>query len=240
LHELATNAAKFGSLSTPDGYVAVHWHLRLDGGIDLSWTESGGPVVEPPTRRGFGSNLIERALAMETNGHAAIRYERTGVICDIILPASSLVLLTPKPTERNQQAAVVEVLADRIPLCPRILVVEDAFMLILAIESMCDDLGWKVVGPATRLKSAILLASDEAFDAALLDVNLDGEMSWEVATILKNRGIPFAFSTGYGEAELLPENLAGSRILAKPYNAHEVEQCLRQLMAGRVESPQHA
>jgi len=125
-------------------------------------------------------------------------------------------------------------------LCPRILVVEDAFMLILAIESMCDDLGWKVVGPATRLKSAILLASAEAFDAALLDVNLDGEMSWEVATILKNRGIPFAFSTGYGEAELLPENLAGSRILAKPYNAHEVEQCLRQLMAGRVESPQHA
>jgi chemotaxis family two-component system sensor kinase Cph1 len=240
LHELATNAAKFGSLSTPDGYVGVHWHLRLDGGIDLSWTESGGPVVKPPTRRGFGSNLIERALALETDGHAAIRYERTGVVCDIILPASSLVLLTAKPTEPNQQAVVDEVFADRIPLSPRILVVEDAFMLILAIEGMCDDLGWKVVGPATRLKSAILLASAEAFDAALLDVNLDGEMSWEVATILKNRGIPFAFSTGYGEAELLLENLAGSRILAKPYNIHEVEKCLRQLMAGWVESPQHA
>jgi len=58
LHELATNAAKFGSLTTDGGHVAVRWHLRDDGGLGLSWTESGGPVVEPPTRRGFGSSLI--------------------------------------------------------------------------------------------------------------------------------------------------------------------------------------
>ena len=77
-------------------------------------------------------------------------------------------------------------------------------------------------------------------DAALLDVNLAGEMSWEVATILKNRNIPFAFSTGYGEADLLPDSLAGSLVVSKPYEVYDVEQCLRQLMGGRAESAQPA
>ena len=86
----------------------------------------------------------------------------------------------------------------------------------------------------------MLLAQTEEMDAALLDVNLDGEMSWEVAAILKKRGNPFAFSTGYDEADLLPENLVGTRIVTKPYQMYEVEQSLRQPMAGNVPSPQHA
>ena len=64
LHELATNAAKFGAFSRPGGSVAVQWRILGDGSIGLSWTESGGPVVEPPTRRGFGTSLIERALTL--------------------------------------------------------------------------------------------------------------------------------------------------------------------------------
>ena len=240
LHELATNAAKFGAFSKAGGSVAVDWHLREDGGMGLSWTESGGPAVELPTRRGFGSNLIERALAMETNGHAAIRYERAGVICDIILPASSLVVLTAKRIETSLEMPKIGLVVAAIPPRPRILVVEDSFLLVLTVEAMCDELGWEVVGPATRLKSALLLAETAEIDVALLDVNLDGEMSWEVAAILKKRGIPFAFSTGYDEGDLLPENLVGTRIVSKPYQINEVEQSLRQLMADNVRVPQDA
>ena len=240
LHELATNAAKFGAFSTPGGRVTVDWHLRGDGGIGLSWTESGGPVVEPPTRRGFGSNLIERALAMETDGHATIRYERAGVICDIILPASSLVLLTAKRIQTSVEVPKIDLIEAVIPPRPRILVVEDSFLLIMTVEAMCDELGWEVVGPATRLKSALSLAEAENIDAALLDVNLDGEMSWEVAMILKKRGIPFAFSTGYDEGNLLPESLVGSRIVTKPYQMDAVEKMLRQLMVNKSASLQDA
>ena len=240
LHELATNAAKFGAFSKAGGSVAVDWHLRDDGGIGLSWSESGGPVVEPPTRRGFGSNLIERALAMETDGHAAIRYERAGVICDIILPASSLVVLTAKQIATTVEVPKIDLIETAIPPRPRILLVEDSFLLVLTVEAMCEELGWEVVGPATRLKSALLLAEAENIDAALLDVNLDGEMSWEVAMILKKRGIPFAFSTGYDEGDLLPENLVGTRIVTKPYHLDEVERSLRQLMTTKVASQQHA
>ena len=86
LHELATNAIKYGALSTPEGRVRVAWNLVPDPGaarLDLTWTERGGPPVRPPTDRGFGSRLIERGLAAELSGSAAIDFHPDGVICRI-------------------------------------------------------------------------------------------------------------------------------------------------------------
>jgi PAS domain S-box-containing protein len=86
LHELCTNAAKYGSLSTPAGQVSITWAFASeDKGehLRLCWRESGGPPVEPPRRKGFGSRLIERGLAHELNGTARIRYEPAGFVCEI-------------------------------------------------------------------------------------------------------------------------------------------------------------
>ncbi|RRN65023.1 PAS domain-containing protein [Caulobacter sp. 602-1] len=86
LHELATNAMKYGALSTPVGRVHVSWALAPDPGaarVDLTWTETGGPPVAPPTERGFGSRLIERGLAAELSGSAAIDFHPDGVVCRI-------------------------------------------------------------------------------------------------------------------------------------------------------------
>jgi len=68
----------------------------------------------------------------------------------------------------------------------------------------------------------------ESFDAALLDVNLDGEMSWEIAACLKERKIPFVFSTGYDVTNILPEFLVGSPVIGKPYKLAELERHLRK------------
>lgn len=230
LHELATNAAKFGAFTQPAGRVAVRWHLREDGGLGLSWTEIGGPPVLPPTRRGFGSNLIERALGMETGGRATIFYRPGGVVCEIILPKASMVALSGR-TFALPDHVPTDTAAPALPGKPRILVVEDSFMVLLTIEAMCEDLGWTIVGPATRLDTALTLARTETFDAALLDVNLDGDMSWEVADVLVERAIPFAFSTGYSEENFLPRRLADSRVLVKPYRIDDVERFLRQMIA---------
>lgn len=85
LHELATNAAKYGALSVPDGRVAIAW--SLEGGksdrLKLRWEESRGPVVMPPTRKGFGSRLIESLLAAELNGKVHVSYEPSGLICEV-------------------------------------------------------------------------------------------------------------------------------------------------------------
>ncbi len=230
LHELGTNAAKFGAFSRPEGRVAVVWSIGADGGLALTWRESGGPSVSPPTRRGFGSSLIERALALETGGRATIDYAPTGVICEILLPKSSLVELNIKAPLKLEVAAIAPAKPD-IPENLRLLIVEDSYLVILTLEGMCEDLGWTIIGPATRLAEALHLARTEAFDVALLDVNLDGEMSWPVAAVLKGRGIPFAFSTGYNEASILPDHLLGAQIFTKPYRTADVEQRLRQMVA---------
>jgi len=82
LHELATNAAKYGALSSPEGRVEVSWRLD-DRGLAFNWREIGGPAVQAPTRRGFGSRLLEQGLARELGGAARLTYAPDGVICEI-------------------------------------------------------------------------------------------------------------------------------------------------------------
>jgi two-component system, chemotaxis family, CheB/CheR fusion protein len=89
LHELCTNAVKYGALSVPEGLVNIAWHIHGDisnARLRLKWTESGGPPVVMPTRKGFGSRLIQKALAMELAGEVLVSYEPTGVVCTIDAP----------------------------------------------------------------------------------------------------------------------------------------------------------
>ncbi|MBN8952561.1 MULTISPECIES: PAS domain-containing sensor histidine kinase [unclassified Rhizobium] len=85
LHELATNAAKYGALSVADGRVAITWSVETGEAdrLKLRWQETGGPIVQPPTRKGFGSRLIESLLAAELNGKVHIGYEPSGLICEV-------------------------------------------------------------------------------------------------------------------------------------------------------------
>ncbi|HEY9219479.1 MAG TPA: HWE histidine kinase domain-containing protein, partial [Phenylobacterium sp.] len=79
LHELATNALKYGALSTEGGRVEVRWTRQPDNGFELTWTESGGPMVKAPAHRGFGSTLLEQVTGRELNGGAQVDYRPTGV-----------------------------------------------------------------------------------------------------------------------------------------------------------------
>jgi light-regulated signal transduction histidine kinase (bacteriophytochrome) len=98
-HELCMNAARYGSLSLPGGRVSIRWHMTETGGVDLSWQEADGPLVVPPQQRGFGSNLIEQALAMETGGHSTLKFGRGGVTCTVVLPMSSIVRIKSIPID---------------------------------------------------------------------------------------------------------------------------------------------
>ena len=104
LHELGTNAVKYGALSNDSGRVRIAWSVERKGEtrLNLRWSESGGPPVRSPTRRGFGSRLIERSLARELAGEVELLYEPGGVVCTIKAPVPPPGLL-----ERKSGAALV-------------------------------------------------------------------------------------------------------------------------------------
>ena len=90
IHELATNAAKYGALSVPSGCVVITWALAPGDAsrLILRWEEKGGPPVSLPTRRGFGTRLIERSLSTDVGGDVQLTYAPTGVVCVMDIPLS--------------------------------------------------------------------------------------------------------------------------------------------------------
>ena len=91
LHELATNAAKYGALSNGSGRVDVDWKITADPrAFSFRWAESGGPPVQTPRKRGFGSRLIERGLAQDFDGNIRLEFAPAGVICTIAAPIDEI------------------------------------------------------------------------------------------------------------------------------------------------------
>jgi PAS domain S-box-containing protein len=88
LHELATNAAKYGSLSVPKGRVEVTWSHATDGRLVLHWTESGGPPARKPTRKGFGTSVIQRMIRRQLKGEMHLDWRAEGLACEIVFETS--------------------------------------------------------------------------------------------------------------------------------------------------------
>lgn len=107
----------------------------------------------------------------------------------------------------------------------RVLVVEDEAMVAMLVEDMLTDLGHSVAARASRIRDAIDLAQHGMFDWAILDVNLDGQPSYPIADILMERGVPFAFATGYG-AKGLDKKYGDSPLLTKPFVMADLEKLL--------------
>ena len=112
----------------------------------------------------------------------------------------------------------------------RVLVVEDEMMVSMLIEDMLADLGCAVVGPASRLDEALELMNASDLDCAVLDVNLGGQPIFPLADLLRERGTPFAFATGYGDAGLRDVD-RGTPVLQKPFREGDLARVLGELRA---------
>lgn len=95
LHELVTNSTKYGSLSVPTGRTRLGWHLDPRGDLILQWSESDGPPVKQPRRKGFGTTIIERSIAYDLGGAAEVNYALKGITATFRIPARHVV--EPKP-----------------------------------------------------------------------------------------------------------------------------------------------
>ena len=112
----------------------------------------------------------------------------------------------------------------------RVLIVEDESLVAMLLETILEDMGCTPVGPAATVEDGLRMATDPAtIDAALLDVNVAGRQVFPVAQALKDRGVPFVFSTGYGEGGL-PDEWRGQPTLQKPFTEAAVRDALMNAM----------
>jgi CheY-like chemotaxis protein len=111
----------------------------------------------------------------------------------------------------------------------RVLLVEDEIILAWMLQDMLVDLGCVAIGPAATVGQALAMIDAEAIDAAVLDVNLNGHMSYPVADALVARGVPFVFSTGY-DKDGLPERYRTVQVLQKPYHPSALGDALTKLL----------
>lgn len=230
LHELAVNAVQFGSLSVESGRVEVVWRIAPDGGFNLEWLETGGPMTSPPDTRGFGVTLIEDVVGRELGGRARIEYRRSGVTAMIHAAADALVDEPEPEPEPAPDARIVETVGggdeafkagDIAGL--KVLIVEDSLLLAMELEAGLQDSGVEVVGCAAELAEALQML-ELSFDAAVLDADLNGQSVAPVAEVLRREGRPFVFATGYAD-KAAPMGF-DAPIVRKPYNVHQIARAL--------------
>lgn len=235
LHELATNAVKYGSLSAETGRVELTWTTPPEGGFLLHWLESGGPAVKPPTRRGFGSTLLDTITGRELGGEGRVEYYPDGVrawlradpraiAAAIDEPAVAEAAPPPWTGASHGHSGPGDVGVDGL----RLLIVEDAVLLAMELEAGLVEAGAVVVGCAAELGEAMAML-DLPIDAAVLDANLNGESVAPLAEALRARGTPFVFATGYGERGA-PEGF-DVPVVRKPYNVHQIVNALAEAVS---------
>ena len=232
LHELGTNAAKYGALSTGFGRVAITWNVYAEGPTQpqftLSWVEQGGPAVRAPERSGYGSAVTSSMVEWSIGGKVSIDYAPAGLIWRLTCPVDNIVPhgLRETPVDFPTMS---ETGGERLSAGRRVLVVEDEPLIASKIESILSNAGLDVIGPAGNVRQALTLIEHQGCDAAVLDVSLGDETSAPIAHGLIRSGTPFVVVSGYARAQL-PKIFRTAPLIGKPLRAGvleaEVKRCL--------------
>jgi two-component sensor histidine kinase/DNA-binding response OmpR family regulator len=214
LHELATNAAKHGALSSISGKLSLAWQLRPDA-LVLEWNESGGPPITPPASRSFGLRVIRASIEQQLSGETTFDWDPKGLHCSVSIPRRDAMkardfAAAPRLASLNGGGAALKVTGR-----PRVLLVEDEALVAMMIQECLGDFGYQVIGPISTATEAAARAKDGNFEAAVLDINLGDGAVYPIAEALTARGVPFVFVTGY-DAESVDARFRGVPVLQKP------------------------
>ncbi|RIY00266.1 GAF domain-containing protein [Aureimonas flava] len=233
LHELVTNSTKYGSLSTT-GKVRFTWEREIGGDLLLRWVESGGPEVRQPTRRGFGSTIIDRSVPYDLGGRSTIEYRPEGIVATFRIPARHVAearsfagpaIKFPRPSKGHPAAPPPKMLAGH-----HVLLVEDSLIIALDAEDILSRLGAASVTPMASVEAALDSIDAHRPTVAMLDINLGDRTSLPIADRLLELGIPFLFATGYGEQARLPSEHGDRQIIQKPYTLENVARAFDRML----------
>jgi CheY-like chemotaxis protein len=217
VHELATNAAKYGSLSVELGKVDVSWSA-FEGILTLIWRETGGPPVSAPRKPGFGTKIIS-SLGGSHRGRTNFQWLPDGLTFTLEL-------------RYQHQAPAHTVLPARDkPGAARLLLVEDELVVGMFMQELLESIGYRSTEPIGRLSDALAAAQRERFRGAVLDMNLNGEIVYPLAELLVAQQVPFVFVTGYAPRSVDPR-FTTVPILQKPVLQDDLASTLERVLAG--------
>ncbi|MBV1836373.1 GAF domain-containing protein [Acetobacter estunensis] len=233
IHELLTNAAKYGALATNTGQLVVEWHHdRASDMWHFCWKETGGRPIRIPIRQGFGSVLLERAIRHELGGTATRDFQAEGVVIHLAVPARFLLQKPIESTQKNQPLTAPPPASSAKKITGdlkgrRVLVVEDQILIAMETEDILRDHGVSDVCTAASVSEARAFLTDMHSDIAVLDLNLGEGTSLDLAVLLRARGIPFIFATGYGNRGGIPDAFADVPLVHKPYTGSGLIKALQ-------------
>ncbi|MDQ0472961.1 PAS domain S-box-containing protein [Labrys wisconsinensis] len=219
LHELATNAAKYGALSVDAGHLDIEWRLE-DGRVVLTWRETGGP---PPVEagRGLGLRVIVGGIEQQLAGQARFDWRPGGLVCTLSFPVAAPAVRPNGPAADAGSAS--EGAARQVLRRGRVLLVEDEALIATMMRDLLAEMGCSIIGPHASVAEAAAAIAGQRPDAAILDVNLGGEFIFPVAESLRALGVPFAFVTGYGR-DMLDTHFPDVPVFEKPIDRDQFIQ----------------
>lgn len=228
LHELATNSVKHGALSDAAGKVKLGWQSQ-DNALSLQWVESGGPAVSPPTTKGFGTKVITSSIR-QLGGTATFDWRPEGLTFSLTVSIGE----TPIKLQSQSQSLPEDALtkgngSENATRMGRVLLVEDEALVGMMMADLLEDIGFHVVGPVGEIAEASDAIQRERFEAAILDVNLGGKMTYELADELMGRGVPFVFVTGYS-VDVVHGRFPDCLVLQKPVDVASLRRAMTSLM----------
>jgi PAS domain S-box-containing protein len=235
LHELATNAVKYGALSSQAGRLKVSWELKPST-LVLRWEESGGPRARKPAKLGFGTRIIVASIEGQLGGQAKLLWGDAGLQCVLTIPRGEKIgqpalAMAEKGAEDKAHAA-----ADRLAVDGnRVLVVEDEALVAMVVSDALTELGYQVVGPFSRPPDALAAIKSGLIHAAVLDINLAGTLVYPIAEELAARDIPFIFVTGYG-VESVDRRFAHVPVLPKPIERETLQRIFVNRRTGAADA----
>ncbi len=230
VHELVTNSAKYGALTDRSGRVSIDLEIAGDGALLIKWREQGGPPVQAPTRRGFGSTIIDRTVPFELNGKVETRFKLAGFEADIMIPSK----FVSEGTHAEVESPDTEVAVDtkgRGALSGTVLVLEDNMVVALDASDIITAQGASAVKLASSVADALEIIANEEIALAVLDINLGDQTSLPVAQKLDAMKIPFVLATGYGDVESILTEYPKAPVVQKPFNSESLPREIYKALA---------
>ncbi|PIL19055.1 hypothetical protein P775_16565 [Puniceibacterium antarcticum] len=223
LHELTTNAGKYGALSNTSGQVQISWRRERTEdrhSYVMEWRETGGPSVKAPQRTGFGSLVSGSLLTSGLGGSVDAKYEPSGLIWRLTCPLASVTVVDDTASVRAE------------PLTRKseevgVLIVDDDALLTRSISEMLEEAGLAMIGPTGNVEDALALIAHARPSFAILDVKRGTETSEPVALELQKQGVPFLCVSGYSKDQL-PDIFDEVLFLPKPVDERRILKMIQQ------------